>query len=1144
MPDQRGRSTRQALAAADPVPPELRPAEARSLLGKLGQTTYQQLDNLFYAIDTTGATARAGIHEAITGRPAKDVMGSWDDRVEGAEILDALGVTNPRPRTTVGKVLRTAGGIGVEILTDPLAILTGPTKALTKAGRAADAAGILKHASTAASTAATTLDAARIVAAGGKAAEELPAVGKMTVAAMKRAGVPVTEATVSARPLVGQRLAMRRSNLNQLLASVPQTERQQALESVNRFLSKQGTSLAQVGNDPLAKTLGVSMPLGDAVASFDVLGKRGGDLLAGGMDAVGHAVGWSPVGRVLGAGFQNKVNGRIGVADQIQAIRTNQLREAAERVANRQSARQLARTMLHDVGPGLLQGGSKKLLTEAGNDALLRLMETEPQFWKSADRLLYNSDPMAKEIVDTWSTQRQWFLGESERLGLDSHALADPYGTQYVPRQLSPMHLLDGGDPRNFTRGEAFAVPGGTTTLRQLSIDPEIAGLSRKLQTDDLAADHILARIGQMHPNVTYDRKHAIELARALRNIPDETVAKKLPWFSDHPLESISKYMVTKHQSFAVAQSKVEALADFAAQAHRQVPYTQVQMGGHVSATDALSSVGLKTTTDSAGNVLNGAGMRLKEEIAKRMGTTAANVDLSKISVPQELVARLNRAMDIYQSPELQAKMSGFLDQLTKIWKASFLTWPSRYIRDLYSGFVSNVIETGDGAACISAYSAARKLVAGDYDKFASYLATLPKYQTAANPQAALEEFLTDMGTSQIFSSSIVQDLATANKHGSTALAALPGANPLTVAGGLANLLPDSKRTWMDWATVKGTGFTRTAVETKNPWFKAGEHFSEYTDSLNRMTGMLALMQKGVDPMAAAARIKSAQVDYGSLTLFERQMMTKVLFPFWAYQSRMGHYVVNHLLARPGGRYGQMIRALHDSQNYEGDRYVPTNIREQYGLRLDGDERGDTYLTDIDLPGVDILNMLKPGGTRAVDWRRTGESLAQNANPLIRTGVEIVTGQNLFYKRPLHEVQSGLDRVSIALGGKKLPYAVNPILSITPMAGRIDSILRAATQRDRSATERAFDILINNTLGVKRRFVPKDTELRDASDKIRDELHDRGRESPNWFVPKEDMSRLTPEQARLYQLYRMIDRHAKSTSRARREGQPLPQLPF
>ena len=1139
--------SRDALKAADPVA-ELPKGEARQLMGKLGQHTYQQLDNIFYGVDTPGATARAGLHELITGRPAGPVSGNWDDRVEGAEILDDLGITNRRPTTTLGKVARTVGGVGVEILTDPLSILSGPMKAFTQAGRAADAAGILKHASTAASTTASTLNAARAMAAGGQVANDLPAVGRMAVRAMTKAGVPITEATVSARPLVGQRLAMRQSNLRSLLDAVPQSDRQRALDSVNEFLRKEGTTFQHVENLPLAKSIGLGLPLGDAAASFDVFGKKGGDLLAGAMDAVGHAAGWSLPGRLAGAAFQNKVNGTIGVGDQIQAIRTNQLRDAAERVANRASAGQVAKTMLHNVQPGMLPNGVKKLFSQEGNDAILKLMEKEPQFWDAADNALYHGDSMTKEIVDNWDTSRKWFLDESERLGLDSHKLADPYKTQYVPRQLSPMHLLEGGGVNDFQRGDAFAVPGGTTTLRQLSIDPQIAGLGRTLLTDDLAADHIMTRMGQLHPGVTYTRDHAIELARALRNIPDETVAKKLPWFADHPLESISKYMVAKHKAFATAQSKVEALADFAAEAHRQIPYTQVQKGGHVSASDALSAVGLKSTMDATGNIINGGGMRLKEEIAKRLGNgaTAASVDLSKISVPQDLVQRLNRAMDIYQSPQLQSQIAGYLDQFAKIWKAGQLTWPARYVRDLYSGFVSNLIETGDGLGCINAAVASRYLVAGEYDKFAGYLATIPRYKAMArgSPQAALEEFLTDMGSTGIFSSSVVQDLATANKHGSTAMSSIPGANPLSVSGALGALLPDSKRNWGDWLTVKGTGIKRTAVETKNPWFQAGEHLSEYTDSLNRMTGMLTLMQNNIDPMAAADRIRRAQVDYGSLTVFERNMMTKVLFPFWAYQSRMGHYVVNEILSRPGGRYAQMIRGLHDAQNLEPDQYVPTNIREQFGYRLSGDERGDTFLTDLDLPGIDILNTIKPGGTQPVSLRRTAESVVQMGNPLARATAELLTGENMFHKKPLHEVESGLDRALMALGGSKTPYGVNTLLSVMPVVPRLDSVLRAATEKDRAPGEKAWDISINNLTGVKRRFVPKTVQLKDATGKIRDELHEQGRVSENWYVPEDDIERLTPEQLRLYQLYKLINKHNRSTNKARKEGQPLPALPF
>lgn len=1150
--------TRQALDAADPVRQQLSPQQARGLLGNLAQHTYQTFDNVFYGLDTLDAAARAGAYQALTGKQAPDFMGSWDDRVSGTEILEDTGLAPKETKTWAGAAAKTAAGFGVELLLSPTALLSGPAKALTRAGRAADAAGLLRHASAAASSTDDVLEAARKYASGGAVGDELPAVGKMAAAAMGKANVPITPATVAARPLVGHRLALRRNTINSLLdvAAPTATARAKSVAAINDFLRKEGSSFADVADAPLAHTLGVGLPLGDASLTFDVLGKKGGDLLAGAMDAASHAAQWSYPGRLVGAMVNKNVNGTVGMPDQIHALRLNQLKDEAAVGATRLNSRMLTKAMLEEVPAGLLPNGARSIFSNEANAALLRMMETPKAKWTSADSAFYSGSPAAKYLVDKWDKVRKEYLAESGKWGLDSHKLSDPHGYLYVPRTKAEFDLVSGlGEKSGFDystmtadqlrRTLPFKVPGGTEQLRELSIDPQIASKARVLTTDEASAAYIRNLFDTKYAGHKYAPEHATELARALRNVPEENVKARNALFGTHPLESITQYTVGRQRAMGAAKAQIEALADAAVHAMsggHPVPFTLMPTGNHIAAGEALKQISLKTFVNKTGDITGGAGMRLKEQIAARLGKNADDIDLSQYSIPQELVARLNRTMDVYKSPEAQGLLADALDQVTRIWKAGVLTWPSRWVRDFYSGFVSNYLETGDLAGTITATSAARTLMKGDYHSFTDYLLRMPKYQHLKNkPAEALEEFLVDIGSSGVFQSSIGQDIATATRTGTSALESIPGFTKMGVRESLKELAPKSSREWMDWARVKGVW---GAKETKMPWFRAGERLSEYTDGLNRLTGMLTLMQQGIDPTAAAARIARAQVDYGSLTTMERGLMSKVLFPFWAYQSRMGHYVVSKIMERPGGRYAQMMRLMHGAQNYDPDRYVPTNIREQYGFYLGGDERGDTYLTDIDLPGVDLLNIVKPGGTSPVDFQRTIASVAQMGNPFMRAIAEQATGMNFFYKEPLHQVETGLDRFLMANGLPKTHPLVNTAVSLFPGASRVDSVVRLLTAKDRDITEKATDLFVNNFLGVKRRPVGKDAELRDAAEKIKDELRGHGREIPQWYVPEEEVAELPADKQELYQLYQMMQRYQRSKNKARREGAPLPRLPF
>jgi len=1140
------RALAEGRAAEEEALPALPPEEARALLSQIGDRTGQTLDNLFYALDTPGAIARS----LITGEG--NPFGSWDERVTGREMLEGAGLLSDSG-TTLGKTGNAAAGIAAEILLDPLAYLSGPAKALTAGGKVAAKAGLLD-------------DAARVasnkVLAGTLAGDST---SRMTASALSRAGLPITQATTAARPLVGKRYAMRNTTLDELVqnvgADIADPAARQALQAskkaaVDVALAKKGLAYADVADQPLARTMGVGLPMGDAAASFDILGRRGGDALASAMDYLGQSAGWSYPGRVAGALFQKKTGGTTGVAEQVGQIRLNQLKNAEARAADSLNARLVVEAKHAEIPASIAATtGVTKLFSAEGNDALVRLLELPQTAWTAKDRALYSA-PDVKKIVDQWGSLRKTMLDESQRWGIGSHELAHPYGIQYLPQQQTELTLLHGGkapaggfDYTHMTadqlkRSDAFKVPGGRETLRKLSLNPDIAGLSRQGSDQDAAS--LIKQIIANDHGVNFPDAQAVALARAMKNIPDEAVRSGASIFGQHPIEDIARYTLGRRRAIGAARTKVETLADHLVAGDA----TAIPGGGHVSVSEALRTLGLNSTTDpNTGLVVDGALERLREAIQSRR--PGAAVDVANMSVPKNVVDRLNRAMDIYQSPELQSKFGKAFDSVTKVWKAGTLTWPSRYVRDLYSGVVSNALETGDLAGVVWSSGVARNILAGKTDAAAAAIAGLPKYK-GLTPNEALKEFLVDAGSSRILSGTSTEDLLTANRTGDTAQELIPGFSPQTPTSILAEeLLPKTGRKWgefaRDFVTVKGTGVSRQALETRNPLFRAGERMGDWSDGINRLTGYLTLLKQGVDPAEAAKRITAAQVDYGSLTTIERNLFTRILVPFWAYTSRMSAYVAKSLVERPGGRYGQLVRGVHDMMDAQEDGgYMPDYIREQVGYRVGETDDGSTFLTDIDLPGFDYpINMIKPGAG-VFDAQRTLESVGQMMHPAIRTLAEHATGTNFYYKQPLGSpgTETGWDLLAQRVAGDRLPAAANSLMQFVPFAGRVGSVLRTALDEDRTPGQRGADTILNNLSGVKRRFVPKGTEMREAARKIEESLRGRVRQFSRVYVPENELANLSPGQQREYTLYKMLQSHAQKSANARRKGQPTPPAPF
>lgn len=1144
------RPSREALDRADPVKqrelkiPELSPEEAQSTLGWLGEQTLQAVDSLAYLLDTPGAVVRSAAAGILGGDPGNP-FGSSSDRVTGSELLEQAGLAPEKTDTTLGYVAKGAAGFGAEILMDPLSMLSGPTKALTQAGHLAKSTGLLERAQIAASR--------KALAAGGVADT---AVGRSASKALQAAGVPLTEATVSARPVVGKRMAYRTQTIDDLLGSIDDPIVR--AEETQKLMDRAPAAFSQLRAQKLGKTLGVGLPLGDARLAFDALGERGGDLLAGGMDALGEAAAWSPVGRFAGQWTNQDMAHAYSVADQVEAIRVAQKTKAAGRQAAAKGARLAVDAKFAKIPPAVAQAtGVSDLFSPEGNNALLRLVELDPSQWTAADHALHSA-PDVQKLVTFLKDQAADYLDRSAAAGIPSQEMKSRFPwIQYYPRQLTSPELADagrsgsGGKVFSTTtadmqkRTTAFDVPGGTAQLRELSLDP---GMRAQLQvSDDAAAQYILGKIGPT--GGVYTQDDALELARAFRRMPQEAVDSQLGYFGQHPIDAFADYFSGRERAMATAAAKTEALADYVAAGQPG------QFADHTSALSALRDIGLSLSTPQT--VGRGADVNLQSLIFNRLPAasrpaSAADIDLAQYSVPRSLVQRLSRSAEVAESPEAIKGVASALSSITRLWKSSVLTWPSRYVRDRYSGMMSNYLETGDVAGMMYASRAAGHLLRGDYAAFMGSLSELPRYAAiagSAGQEEALKRFLADAGAARILSGTSIEDLPTAIGSGRTAMRGIPGGEPETVRAIVGQeLAPKAGRSWgqfgADLLTVNGVA---GAAATRNPVLRAGERLGDLVDGTNRLEGYLTLLRQGVDPHEAAARIGRAQVDYGSLTELERRTI-RAVFPFWAYQSRMAAYVGDSLLSQPGGRYGQMIRGLSNVQRPEDGDYVPTSIREQFGFRTETTPEGNYYLTDPDFPGIDQIALLKIAPSGYPDVARTLMGVGQMMNPIARGVLEHVTGTNFFYRRKLGQDENGLDRLLETAGvdprANPLRNVLNTAISLSPLS-RADSLLRNALDDKQEGWRHATNLLINNTLGFKERFKPFTEEYRDAADKIRStDLEPYGREIPMWYIPEEDLESLTPEQFRRYQLYQMMERYQRQVSKAKREGAPVPQMPF
>lgn len=1104
------------------------PAEKSSLMAQLGQRSGQAIEALQLFLDTPGAIARG----FLAGDPLSGFSFDRGTRVTGEELLETYGLKPENP------YLSTPLGFIAELATDPLAYATLPLSAYGKAGAAASKAGLTKYAPFVASL---------------KTGAEGTRTGKFTLDAIQKAGLKPTTSVLQTRPLVGQRLANATTTLDEVIRAAPDPT--DALKKVQQALGD--TPFDAVKDERLGGLFGFTNPFTKDSIAFglgrgqvdDLTRLTAGQRVADALDRTGQAIAWSYPARLASSAFDKAVGGQIGVADQITAMRRYQGQtQAVERGRSEATQHALGLSRLQIPESVTRTTGIDNFFTPQGGDAILRLVEGKPI---GNDLELLRGVPGLDDWIVGWKQIAQEKLDAAKALGLSANELQDPFGLFFSPRSAPELDFegialnqpvrtsaFSAYIPNQIARNPSLSVPGGTYQLQQISLDPRVRSWMKGAEGE--TEETIGAYIAQLIGNPLVDAEQGIGIARVFRrlgkDIPDD-----LPVFSTHPLVEQMGYIINEE----VRRSNAESAFDAIAEAAVNLSATRVGGGTHMSLGKALSRISERIGLAKGSPI---AREQLRTRVAEALfaaGTDPKSIRLKNLSVPEEVVNRIIKISDFYASPEVQQEVSGLFDKFTTLFKASVLTWPSRFARDAYSNAFSVWLETGDVNETLKGLWAGSKIIDGKWDEVLPYLREIPRYKGLTDDAALISQVQQDVGTTGILQGLATTDLLSNSRRGDVAQF-LPGSTPLSISRAVGSLVPDGSRTLSqqlgDFATIKGVTST---FETRNPLYNASNMLGDTIDSMGRIGGYLALMRKGVAPEESASRMMSALVDYSSLTPFERKTMRRI-FPWWAYTSRIGKYAVQSLMRNPGGRYAQTLRAINDVQATTDESYIPTALRQRFAIRLpdglvgDGDNR--SFLTDIDLPGIDTLNMVRLGyqptmtGSLLQTGQETIGELFQQANPLFRSMAELATGQDFFSKRPLEQAVTPYDTIYRAATGDKyarlnplVRAAISNAMSVVPLGSRGASLAaNLLDPRIENVPFRFGKAAVNTLTGVKIQNVNREYEALDALTKIRQQLSPYNREFVQSYIPKELLPNIPVESQRMDALSRDLQRDLRT----------------
>lgn len=1148
----------------------LPPEQKRSMLTSLAREAGGAIEGAGKILDYPGAILR-GI---LAGKPTSGF--SWDSetRVSGRELLEQYGIISDRSNPYAA----TIAGFGAEVALDPLAMFFGPAKALGMGGKAVRAAGLLDKAGDAAM--------ARI----GIDAAKKTATGKGSVNFLKRA-LPNKRAlntdNYKYRPLVGPRVAQTTATVRDVVERTGADAAEQAsrIAALENYLKPRGSSYAEVADD----TLGGAFGLGyfTPMATFNPQSKMVRNTLDA-MDAVGQAARWSAPARLFSQTFDQRVAGRLDAADQLYAMRHFD-NVAAEKAAMRRLAAshiEKARS-IPVTGPARQILGSDSLLSKEANDYLTRVFEgvqtnADEQLTKLLGRDAIN------DLAESWRSISKMQVGEAKSLGINIKAFSDPrYKVFYSPRTAAEADFGQYGKGlsraaysaktlESESRQRYLQTPGGTVDLREITLLPEVqkfiedsknnvqrasiqevgTAIKRFLDAKHGASakgtpgfrvtpfnTYITDDQGKLLPNEVITQNGGERIARFMQRMAKDT-PPGTPMFSRHPLASQAKNIVSQ----GVARANVKFVIDSVAEAaikgkpNRQrlaQPFTRLD-----DAVQKISQrIGTMTPSGKNAGLANASFLRqIRESIGSRLGVAADQVDLSKFSLPESVFNRLTAINDFYSSPRLQQQALEFLNQYSQLFKGFVLAFPSRHVRDMYSNAFSVWLEVGDAYTTNWGFSVAKKVLAGRFDDAAESLKEIPGYANL-DSSTLRQRFISDVAGSGILETLASTDLLTANRAADLNQL-LPGSTPVGKYDFLKEFIPgqgsfEKASDLLQFRGVRLPGQARKAAETKNPLLTASQKFSDYTDSVARLGGFVAMLKKGATPSYAAERITEILVDYSSLTPVERSLFRSV-FPWWAYNSRIGAAVAKQLISQPGGAYAQTIRGMRVLQESDEDTYVPEALRQQFAVRVPDElksmlgvpegGRTTTFLKDVDFPGLDVISLFDPQATIYGTVQGTAQNLGNQANPLLRSAAEYATGTDFFSRRPLDQATTPLDRLYRAAfnTNTNLNPTVRTLINLIP-GPRIAGIAGGLADDRIPMQQRIIKQGINTLTGVKLQDADPEWMLQDARRKASENLSGFMTDYTESYIPEERLPEVPAELMPYYQLYRSLGRDLRES---------------
>jgi len=283
-------------------------------------------------------------------------------------------------------------------------------------------------------------------------------------------------------------------------------------------------------------------------------------------------------------------------------------------------------------------------------------------------------------------------------------------------------------------------------------------------------------------------------------------------------------------------------------------------------------------------------------------------------------------------------------------------------------------------------------------------------------------------------------------------------------------------------------------------FFDIPKNTMEFVEDRLRLPLFIDRLIKGDTPEEATKWVFRFHFDYApeGLTTFEKDVMRR-LIPFYRWTRGNMPLQIEQIIKQPGkyAGIGKAVKKLSGDENKEEMKFLPEYMQEGLPIRLPGKTKGmPEYIYGLGLP-LEDLNKLSRGS-----FQRTAEGLLSEISPLLKYPIEATTGRNLFFGRPIEEVnwvypfvdkipglKQWLEVKSFPKAGGGQTFRANPYKMhfLNTMLGRLYVTAGKTTDERMTAITKA----LYGLMGVKIREVDiekekfwRDREFRDKLERL------------------------------------------------------------